>query len=186
MGCATSKTAPQKKRRRPSKLDAVKEQQAQELDLEIEKWMAADKECRTLCCTTAPDPRESSQKPAFDDDAAGRLVQFAVDSIKVVVMPTAEEMGPNLSREVYWTRAEFDTMMRERKLLAIKAARFMRRHPDKVLDKKTGEPVPVVAGESRRGLGIGPYEQAILGNRKARDDLCGNQPVCRVDPIILH
>ena len=55
-----------------------------------------------------------------------------------------------------------------------------------VLDKKTGEPVPVVAGESRRGLGIGPYEQAILGNRKARDDLCGNQPVCRVDPIILH
>ena len=51
----------------------------------------------------------------------------------------------------------------------------MRRHPDKVLDKKTGEPVPVVAGESRRGLGIGPYEQAILGNRKARDDLCGNQ-----------
>ena len=79
-------------------------------------------------------------------------------------------MGPNLSREVYWTRAEFDTMMRERKLLAIKAARFMRRHPDKVLDKKTGEPVPVVAGESRRGLGIGPYEQAILGNRKARDD----------------
>ena len=113
MGCATSKTAPQKKRRRPSKLDAVKEQQAQELDLEIEKWMAADKECRTLCCTTAPDPRDSSRaQPAFDDDAAGRHVQFAVDSIKVVVMPTAEEMGPNLSREVYWTRAEFDTMMR--------------------------------------------------------------------------
>ena len=50
----------------------------------------------------------------------------------------------------------------------------MRRHPDKVLDKK-GEPVPVVEGESRRGLGIGPYEQAILGNRKARADLCGNQ-----------
>ena len=47
----------------------------------------------------------------------------------------------------------------------------MRRHPDKVLDKK-GEPVPVVEGESRRGLGIGPYEQAILGNRKARNDLC--------------
>ena len=116
MGCSTSKlesNAAPRKRRRPSKLDAVKEQQAQELDLEIEKWMAADKECRTLCCTTAPDPRESSQKPAFDDDAAGRHVQFAVDSIKVVVMPTAEEMGPNLSREVYWTRAEFDTMMRE-------------------------------------------------------------------------
>ena len=81
---------------------------------EVEKWMAADKECRTLCCTTAPDPRDSSRaQPAFDDDAAGRHVQFAVDSIKVVVMPTAEEMGPNLSREVYWTRAEFDTMMRE-------------------------------------------------------------------------
>lgn len=44
----------------------------------------------------------------------------------------------------------------------------MRRHPDKVLDKK-GTPVPVDAGESLCGLGIGPYEQAILGNRKARN-----------------
>ena len=43
--------------------------------------MAADEECRTLCCATAPDPRDSSRaQPAFDDDAAGRHVQFAVDA----------------------------------------------------------------------------------------------------------
>ena len=49
--------------------------------LEVERWMAADEECRTLCCATAPDPRDSSRaQPAFDDDAAGRHVQFAVDA----------------------------------------------------------------------------------------------------------
>jgi hypothetical protein len=111
MGCSTSKTA---QTRRSSKLDAVKAKQAEDLELEIARWMAVDKECRGLCCTSAPDPSASSRAlPAFDDDTAGWHVQFAVDSISIVVMPTAEEMGPHLAREVYWTRADFDTMMHD-------------------------------------------------------------------------
>ena len=60
-------------------------------------------------------------------------------------------------------------MMRERKLLAIKAARFMRRHPDKVLDKKTGEPVPVSGAQDRRGRAQAARRVAHVGRaRQAR------------------
>lgn len=45
----------------------------------------------------------------------------------------------------------------------------MRQHPNDLFNAD-GTPKPVVPGESRRGMGISPWEQAILGNRHARNE----------------
>ena len=147
-----------------------REKDAAALEYEIQRWMEADEECRALQTDVTFDPRESSRRqsqPRGFDAAGSGKVRFATDHVTVVPMPTLEEMGPHLTKQVFYSQSDFDRMMTERKKLSVKAARFARQHD---LFDKSGTPVPVDKGESRRGMGIEPWEQAILGSRKARNE----------------
>jgi len=149
-----------------------REKDAAALEYEIARWMEADAECRGLQTDVTFDPRESSRRQSqprgFEAWSGGeRHVRFATDHVTVVPMPTLEEMGPHLTKEVFYSQSDFDRMMTERKKLSVKAAQFARQH--ELFDDK-GTPVPVDKGESRRGMGIEPWEQAILGSRKARNE----------------
>ena len=152
-----------KPRSRASQIEQEqREKDAAALEYEIQRWMEADEECRALQTDVTFDPRESSRRQSqprgFDLEGSGK-VRFATDHVTVVPMPTLEEMGPHLAKEVFYSQSDFDRMMTERKKLSIKAAKFARQH--ELFDDK-GTPVPVDKGESRRGMGIEPWEQAIL------------------------
>ena len=51
-------------------------------------------------------------------------MRFATDHVTVVPMPTLEEMGPHLAKEVFYSQSDFDRMMTERKKLKRRAARL--------------------------------------------------------------
>ena len=73
------------------------------------------------------DPRESSRRqsqPRGFDAAGSGKVRFATDHVTVVPMPTLEEMGPHLAKEVFYSQSAFDRMMTERKKLKRRAARL--------------------------------------------------------------
>jgi len=108
-----------------------REKDAAALEYEIARWMEADAECRGLQTDVTFDPRESSRRQSqprgFDLEGSGK-VRFATDHVTVVPMPTLEEMGPHLTKEVFYSQSDFDRMMTERKKLSVKAANFARQH----------------------------------------------------------
>mmetsp|Transcript_9017 Transcript_9017/g.28191 ORF Transcript_9017/g.28191 Transcript_9017/m.28191 type:complete len:365 (+) Transcript_9017:332-1426(+) len=178
MGCVQSQDATRRRHRdevNREKLRRLATFKEEALEREAAEWLEADDESRAVSrpprhdainpWRVAPPP----DKPAWRSGKRKTGDVRFVDEEDVVYTPTNDDVGPQLFREMHFTGGEFSDMFRERKLLAIKAARYVRQHPNDLFNAD-GTPKPVVPGESRRGMGISPWEQAILGNRHARNE----------------
>jgi len=106
----------------------------------------------------AKSPRHKRRRVAF----AGAVVHW---------IPALPDIGLRLRRELYWREEDFREFYKERRVLAIKAARFRLEHKGDPLTESCRDFKMIKElddDESRRGMGIDPLEQKILGARAER------------------
>mmetsp|Transcript_24241 Transcript_24241/g.72741 ORF Transcript_24241/g.72741 Transcript_24241/m.72741 type:complete len:368 (+) Transcript_24241:168-1271(+) len=162
MGCETSKPTREASistrdaPRLPMLDDPAVRAYAEELAADEQNWLAADAECRAIG-PRRDDERRNAEDSTRDESAKRRRVAFD-DAREVTYIPCLDDYGKRLLRETFWESDEFDRMFKERRLLAIKNAKA------KLAGKNSHDD-----NESRRGLGIDPWEEKLLGRRAVRN-----------------